>query len=128
MDIVMGGASIENPKELIDELFSVVDSIPMYVLTNSTGINGAACMMYENVLKEFAEMMQSDLIILPSSLHEVLLMLDDGVSEYENLTEMVSHINTTEVPGEDVLSNSIYRYSRQDENVVAINYKLSEDQ
>ncbi len=58
-------------------------------------------------------MMESDLVILPSCTHEVLLMMDDGVSDYAKLTEMVSYINVTEVLETDVLSNSIYRYSRQ---------------
>lgn len=69
-------------------------------------------MVYENVLNEFAVMMESDLIILPSSIHEVLLIMDDGVSEYEKLTEMVSYINATEVLETDVLSNSVYCYKR----------------
>lgn len=43
-------------------------SVALYVLTNSRGINGAACMLYPRVLKEFAESLGEDLIILPSSI------------------------------------------------------------
>ena len=37
----------------------------MYVLTNNTRLNGAACIFYEDVLKKFADTLQTDLYILP---------------------------------------------------------------
>lgn len=65
-------------------------------------------------------MMESNLIILSSSTHEVLLMMDDGATEYEKLIEMVSYINATEVLETDVLSNSINQYNRQFEQLVMV--------
>jgi hypothetical protein len=50
----------------------------MYVLSNSRSMFGAACMLYPDVLKNFADRKQSSLYILPSSIHEVILMPDDG--------------------------------------------------
>ncbi|MGL5436944.1 MAG: DUF5688 family protein [Lachnospiraceae bacterium] len=85
----------------------------LYVLTNETGINGAGGMLYSDVLEEFSFMMKADLIILPSSVHEVLLLVDDGRADYAEFKEMVTHINCTEVPTEDFLSDNIYRYSRE---------------
>lgn len=46
----------------------------LYVLTNDCRINGAACMLYENVLKDFADSIESNLYILPSSIHEVIIL------------------------------------------------------
>lgn len=84
----------------------------IHVLTNKQGIYGASCLLYENVIKDFAEQMASDIIILPSSIHEVLLIPDSHVFDYESLRQMVQAINAAEVPKEDVLSDEIYLYIR----------------
>lgn len=87
-------------------------SPPMYVLTNPYGVHGASCMFYEDILKDFANSMEGDLIILPSSIHEVLLIPHSNHISYEELAETVFSINQEEVPQEDRLSNHIYYYSR----------------
>ena len=56
--------------------------------------------------------MEKDLIILPSSIHEVLLLPDDGDISYAEMSRLVTHINRSEVPKEDRLSNQVYLYSR----------------
>lgn len=84
----------------------------IHVLTNRQGIYGASCLLYENVIKDFAERMASDLIILPSSIHEVLLIPDSHGFDYESLRQMVQDINAAEVPKEDILSDEIYFYIR----------------
>ena len=53
---------------------SEMSELPLYILTNERKINGATSILYENVLKTFAEEQNSDLIILPSSIHEVILL------------------------------------------------------
>lgn len=84
----------------------------IHVLTNRQGIYGASCLLYENAIKDFAEQMASDVIILPSSIHEVLLIPDLHVFDYESLRQMVQAINAAEVPREDILSDEIYLYIR----------------
>lgn len=86
---------------------------PFYILSNRSGINGAACILYEDVLKNFADGVEKDLIILPSSIHEVLLLPDDGDISYDEMSRLVTHINRSEVPEEDRLSNQVYLYSRK---------------
>lgn len=97
---------------LVDDIFiDRSEEDMLYVVTNQSGINGACCMLYEECLETFAKEHKSDLIILPSSIHEVLLITDKGNMDYIELREMVKQINETEVPDEDVLSDKIYRYS-----------------
>lgn len=93
---------------------------PLYVLTNKTGLNGAACILYENCLSDFAEELGADIVILPSSLHEVLLLPDRGQLDYQDLQEMVQQINKTEVMEEDILSNKIYHYARLENKLTVI--------
>ena len=88
-------------------------SVQLYLLTNQRGYNGATAIFYEGVLKEFAERVGKDLIILPSSIHEVLLIPDDGTSSYEMLSALVREVNRSEVPRRDQLSDHIYRYLRE---------------
>ena len=69
-------------------------------------------MLYPDTLKDFAELFETDLIVLPSSIHEVLLLPDSGDRLYEELGLIVASINRTEVEAEERLSNQVYLYSR----------------
>lgn len=106
-------------------LSPIEDSSPFYVLSNRSGINGAACILYRDVLKNFADSMEKDLIILPSSIHEVLLLPDDGDISYEEMSRLVTHINQSEVPKEDRLSNQVYLYSRETDRITMASHSLT---
>lgn len=96
----------------IPELPDPGPSSPFFVLSNSSGIHGASCILYPDVIKNFADLMEKDIIILPSSIHEVLLLPDEGDISCSEMSRLVTHINQTEVPKEDRLSNQVYLYSR----------------
>lgn len=93
------------------------DSKDMYVLTNKKGINGASCLLYPNILNDLADKLDSDLYILPSSIHEIILVEKDNSFQKEDLIRMVKDINLTQVPIEDVLSNNVYVYSRDKDSI-----------
>lgn len=95
-------------------------NIPMYVLTNQEKVYGAAALLYSEKMKELADMWRCDLLILPSSIHEVLLLPDDGKNEYSFYRQMVEDVNTTQVEPEEVLSYSLYRYRRETEQIEEI--------
>ncbi|MEG2349351.1 MAG: DUF5688 family protein [Hungatella sp.] len=99
-------------EEFVNELISPDDQSPLYVLSNTSGLNGACTILYEQQLKSFADLLEQDLVILPSSIHEVLLVPYEEELCFEELASMVQHINQTEVPQADQLSNQIYYYSR----------------
>lgn len=104
-------------KELLEETTGLKMGedtyLPMYVLTNQEKVYGAAAMLYSDQMKKLAERWQMDLLILPSSIHEVLLLPDDGQNEYAFYRQMVEEVNTTQVEPEEVLSYSLYRYCRE---------------
>lgn len=85
----------------------------MYVLTNTKGINGASCILYKEVLKDFATKLNSDIFLLPSSIHEVIIVKDNGCISVNDLIEVVMDVNKNVVEEEDLLSNKIYYYSRE---------------
>lgn len=111
-DIARSNLGDDFDEEIIDRLLDKNEQDELYVLTNTLGLNGACCLLYEESLSRFADSLNCDLIILPSSIHEVLLLPDSDHLSYEELEQMVLHINRTEVPVEDRLSNQIYHYSR----------------
>lgn len=104
-------------RELLVEMTGIAleeeDEIPMYVLTNREKIFGAAALLYSKELKLLAERMGCDLLILPSSIHEVLLIQDDHRKGYDFYVKMVDEVNRTQVEPEEVLSYRLYRYSRK---------------
>lgn len=104
-------------QDLVEEMTGVKlhqkDEIKMYVLTNRVKINGASAMLYSDKIRELAKRLQTDIMILPSSVHEVLLLPDDHEQEYAFYRQMVEEVNTTQVEPEEILSYSLYRYSRE---------------
>lgn len=90
------------------------DYVPsdMYVLTNESKLNGAACILYENVLYDFAQKLGVDLYILPSSVHEVILLPKLSMFEKDELVNMVKEVNTEGVAADEVLSDHVYEYNR----------------
>lgn len=98
---------------------------PLYILSNQHGLNGACCMLYRNILKNFADSIGMDLIILPSSIHEVLITPNLPGASYEDLSLLVTTINQREVPLEDQLSNQVYLYTRADDRIRIVSHAPS---
>lgn len=98
------------------------DESGMYVLTNENNKNGAAVLMHTEYFKALADKLESDLYILPSSIHEVIAIKDncDGKLLLE-LKEMVYEINRTCIDPEEFLSDSIYRYNRETDMIEIAN-------
>lgn len=88
---------------------------PMYVLTNSRRLYGASCMLYPRLLEQIAGTLGADLFILPSSVHETILLPAANRSHHEELVDMVTDINQTELAPEDVLSSHVYYYSKSEQ-------------
>ena len=110
-----------DPDEVADHLMremqEIKQQISMYVLTNRQRLNGAASLLYDNVVKDFAQMLQKDLFIIPSSVHEVILVPVLDELDRSELDEMVKTVNATDVLEVDVLSDHVYYYHRQEEKI-----------
>jgi len=111
-------------RELVEDVTGITvqgeDDLPMYVLTNREKRFGASAMLYSGQMQELAEQFGCDLLILPSSVHEVLLLPDDHCQEYSFYRQMVSEVNKTQVEPEEVLSYGLYRYSRTNAEIEEI--------
>lgn len=90
---------------------------PMYVLTNSHKLYGASCILYPCLLEKIAAKLNADLFLLPSSIHEIIILPAANRSQSGELAGMVADINHTELAVDEVLSNHIYYYSRAERAV-----------
>lgn len=86
----------------------------LMVLTNLQGMHGASSLFYPGQLDEIAQQMGSDFFVLPSSVHETLILADDGTADLDSLQMMVQEINRTTVAPADRLSDFVYHYDAQD--------------
>ncbi|MBQ0027230.1 MAG: hypothetical protein KBS96_01380 [Lachnospiraceae bacterium] len=85
----------------------------MYVLTNQSKYYGASAIVYPGMLEELGNSFESDYYILPSSIHEVILIPCYEEEHGYELSEMVRSVNETNVGVEEVLSNHAYKYHRE---------------
>lgn len=89
----------------------------MYVLSNKDKFLGARLFLRKNLLHDIAEKLKSDLIILPSSLHEVIILKDKYKNDVDNLRDMVQDVNGSVVDKQDFLSDNVYLYVREENKI-----------
>lgn len=83
----------------------------MYVLSNVQKVNGASALLDKEIMKVVIERVGTDFYILPSSLHEVLIVPADAGMDVSDLEAMVLEVNATQVNIEDRLSDHVFKYS-----------------
>lgn len=124
--------SIKNMNDVINEIYyqeysediekteidaiDIENNMNMYVLTNQLKTNGAACILYEDVIKNFAKKIDKNVFIIPSSVHEVILVPDDNIL-VEELNTMVKQVNK-EVERYEILSDHVYRYLLKEDKII----------
>lgn len=93
---------------------------PMYIMTNEQQINGATVLVYEGVLQQFAGEIRSDFFLLPSSIHEMILIPERSHMDAGILLDMVREANRSIVSPVDFLSGSVYYYSRKNNRITPV--------
>lgn len=99
------------------------EGVPMRVLCNTQRIYGATCMIYPGVLHMLAEEAGENLYILPSSVHEILLMPESEADDTKYLQDMIREVNSTQVEPEEILSDNLYYYNRLEKRVEIVDCK-----
>lgn len=106
----------------VDEDMVSMDQPLMFVLSNTEKINGCSCILYPKVLEEFSSTIDCDLFVLPSSVHEVILLPALDVVDKNQLSFMVQDVNSSMVSQEEFLSNSIYYYSHETDQLDLLSF------
>lgn len=94
------------------------DTDILYRLTNSSEFLGAVAMLYDGVLEEIGNKLHENFYILPSSIHEVLIVPESASCSQKNLMRMVKDVNQYQVDAEEVLSYNVYYYDRETEQII----------
>lgn len=93
----------------------------LIILTNSKNMYGAAAAFYPGVLKDFAEKEGKSLFLIPSSIHEFIIVPDNGLYNPVDLEKMLREVNSTEVALDEVLSDNLYYYSYENGELSVLN-------
>lgn len=83
------------------------------VVSNQKGINGAAVILYPGCLAQLEEQCAGDYYVLPSSIHEVLILPDRDQIYGSGLQNMVREVNENCVQADEILSDHVYHYSSE---------------
>ena len=111
-DMIKGIFQGVEMEQSIEEL--EVKGNQIYVLSAEDSRNGAIALCYPDVLQQLSEKMNGDLLILPSSIHETMVLKDNGMYQSDVLQLMVMKGNRNVVTEEEILSNHIYRYDKEE--------------
>ena len=96
-----------NPPEEAKAMLEETNEMPMYVVSNAYGMDGAAAVTYPGIEAQLKELLGGDFLLLPSSVHEFLAIKRTDIP-VEAATEMVHEANATAVDAADFLSESVY--------------------
>ena len=98
---LISNEDIPNPEDV---------GIVTYIATNQSGFQGAAVAGYPDFCEKAAEAIGGSFYMLPSSVHEFILIKDDGTPKAKDLNRMIKNVNETVLEPRDVLSAQCYHY------------------
>lgn len=105
---IKSGEVTEIQREVMEEMFS--QESPLYVLTNQEKMNGANVVMCPEALHKVYEELGEPYYILPSSIHEVMVVRESEDFDIEKMKQIVREVNQSTVDPEDLLSFHVFRY------------------
>jgi hypothetical protein len=91
-----------------------------YILTNKGNVQGASAILCPWVMKKVSDLFPEGFYILPSSIHETLIVLENGENNVKELREIVRSVNRMAVENQEILSDNIYRYDRETERICQV--------
>lgn len=87
-------------------------SLDMYILSNVHCIYGASTLCYKGLLDEICQKLNSSIYIIPSSIHELIILKSETYPSVSFFTSLIREVNTTQVSHEELLSNHLYYYNK----------------
>lgn len=97
------------------EILSELQDFDMYILTNKLKIHGATCMVYPRLLKRISDFLEDNLVIIPSSIHEVLIIPESftkGEYSMDDFKIMITEANETTLTDDEILADHAYFFER----------------
>jgi|GEM_PF-2290970 hypothetical protein len=108
----------ELSSEMSNDVEDFNEERKMFVLTNEARLYGATAILQQDVLEKIHDDLQTDFYVLPSSIHEVIVLPKGEESISENaLREMVMDINKSMLEEGEFLSNNIFEYNGREKEL-----------
>lgn len=101
-----------------EELTEENESDDMYVLSNDVRNYGAGSILYPGLLKQIGSRLEENYYVLPSSVHEVIIIPESASPGRDELEIMIQDINNTQVLPEEILSDGPYYYDRKKRELI----------
>jgi len=92
----------------------------LFILTNVYTIYGATIILYPGILHEIAERLDSDFFIIPLSVDQMIVIIDQDYRNALMQREKIRNMKALDIPKEDQLSENMYRYSRTSKKLTLI--------
>lgn len=102
-------ADLDNAEEMEEYLRETPNS--MYVLSNKAKLNGASAILSNATLNKVKESIGEDFFIIPSSVHELIIVPQSTFAEPNDLRQMVKEVNDTQLEPNDKLSYDVFFYN-----------------
>lgn len=107
---------LENPMEAKSDM--------LYILTNTRGAQGATSILYPDVLEQAKQIIGSDFYVLPSSIHEMILVSKEHGMPPKELGEMVREVNANQVRRDEKLSDHVYEIDFSEKQLKTVKESL----
>ena len=107
---MMGFEEERDTDELPEDLSDQEGYGSMHILTNRDKTFGAGVMLYGDFMQRISEAAGSDLFVIPSSIHEIIILPKTGDSDAGHLREIIQEVNGNSVSKQEFLSNNLYLY------------------
>lgn len=121
--------SILSPMEQTSSFHNNKSKYEMLILSNTANFYGFSAVFYPNVLEQLAEERKENLIVIPSSIHEAIVLADLKEVTVQELNETIVTVNETQLKEQERLSNQAYYYDRETKSLYFMeNYKKGERQ
>ena len=107
-------------QHITDESLPFLEELGINILTNHKKVYGATCMVYPDLLEEIADIFEDDVIIIPSSVHDLLVFPKNNLPRgytLEDIDIMIQDVNETELTDSEVLSDHVYCYHRDTKKI-----------
>ena len=103
----------ENPEKFDGVLLDKLEKgNPIFVISNNYRTEGAACMLYPELIGNIARTLGNNIYIIPSSVNELLLLPAINDAQGIQIRRSIREINDTGTKPETILSYSLYYYDR----------------
>lgn len=100
----------------------------MYMLSNPARFHGAAYMFDSKAMSAVSKKFAADMLVIPLSVHECILLKSDEIKDLDELKEMVEFIYNTKIRPDHALTDDIYLFDCQEQTLSKLDSMQSQEQ